>query len=175
MTVPVTLAPADSSHRDAMAALFRDVCRSGDALPFTEETPDAMFDAMWLSAGVQAHVALVDGQLAGMYKLNPNLPGRAAHVGSATYLVRPDLQGKGIGGAMLRDSLARAGAAGFRSMQFNFVVSTNRPAVALYQKHGFSITGTLPQAFLHAQLGYVDAYVMSRPIRPAAGNSPVPP
>jgi len=165
MAILLTLTEANPSYRDAMAALFRDVCRSGDALPFTEDTTDALFDAMWLSAGVQSYVALADGDLVGMYKLNPNLPGRAAHVGSATYLVRPDMQGNGIGGAMLRDSLLRAGAAGFRSMQFNFVVSTNRPAVALYEKHGFTISGTLPQAFLHKQLGYVDAYVMSRPIQ----------
>jgi len=164
MTVSISFAAADSTYRDAMAALFRAVCRGGDALPFTEETSDASFDAMWLSPGVQAYVALIDGEPVAMYKLNPNLPGRASHVGSATYLVRPDMQGKGIGGAMLRDSLARASVAGFRSMQFNFVVSTNRPAVALYEKHGFRITGTLPEAFLHRQLGYVDAYVMSRSI-----------
>jgi len=164
MTVSISFAEANPAYRDAMAALFRDVCRRGDALPFTEETSDALFDAMWLSPDVQSYVALLDGELVAMYKLNPNLPGRASHVGSATYLVRADMQGKGIGGAMLRESLARAGAAGFRSMQFNFVVSTNRPAVGLYEKHGFRITGTLPQAFLHGQLGYVDAYVMSRSI-----------
>lgn len=167
MPQPITLLDAGPEDRDAMADLFRAVCRGGDALPFTPDTPAEAFDAMWLSPGVQAYVALVDGRLAGMYKLNANLPGRAAHVASATYLVRPDRQGQGIGTAMLRDSLARAAAQGYRSMQFNFVVSTNRAAVTLYERHGFSIVGTLPEAFLHAQLGYVDAYVMSRRIAPA--------
>lgn len=165
MTVTVSFIDATPEYRDAMAALFREVCRAGDTLPFTEDTPDAVFDAMWLSPGVQTLLALRDGELVGMYKLNPNLSGRASHVGSATYLVRADMQGQGIGNAMLRDSLARASAAGFRSMQFNFVVSTNRPAVALYEKHGFRIVGTLPEAFLHSRLGYVDAYVMSRAIQ----------
>lgn len=164
MTVTVSFIEATEGYRDAMAALFRELCRAGDTLPFTDDTPEAVFDAMWLSPGVHTVLALLDGELAGMYKLNPNLPGRASHVGSATYLVRTDMQGKGIGQAMLQDSLARAGAAGFRSMQFNFVVSTNRPAVALYEKHGFRIVGTLPEAFLHSRLGYVDAYVMSRSI-----------
>jgi len=167
MRQPITLVEAFPDCRDAMADLFRTVCREGDALPFTPDIPDMVFDAMWLSAGVQAYVALVDGSVAGMYKLNANLPGRAAHVGSATYLVRPDLQGQGIGTALLRDSLVRAAAQGYRSMQFNFVVSTNRPAVSLYERHGFSIVGTLPEAFHHARLGFVDAYVMSRPIAPA--------
>lgn len=168
MSIPVSFAQAQPEHRDAMAALFRELCRAGDALPFTEDTPDSLFDAMWLAPGVQSYLALADGEIVGMYKLNPNFPGRASHVGSATYLVRPDRQGKGIGGAMLRESIRQAGAAGFRSMQFNFVVSTNRPAVALYEKHGFRIAGILPEAFLHRELGYVDAYVMTRPIERAA-------
>jgi hypothetical protein len=32
-------------------------------------------------------------------------------------------------------------------MQFNFVVSTNERAVALWQRVGFDIVGRLPQAF----------------------------
>jgi ribosomal protein S18 acetylase RimI-like enzyme len=48
------------------------------------------------------------------------------------------------------------------AMQFNYVVSTNAPAVELYKKLGFVIVGTLPKAFRHKQLGLVDAYVMYR-------------
>ena len=163
----VEFADAQAGHRDAMAALFREVCRAGDALPFTPETPDAVFDAMWLSPGVQTRVALANEEVVGMYKLNANLPGRAGHVASATYLVHPAMQGQGIGRAMVQESLEQAADQGYRSMQFNFVVSTNAAAVALYEKLGFSIAGRLPEAFLHAGLGYVDAYVMTRPIGPS--------
>jgi len=52
--------------------------------------------------------------------------------------------------------------AGYVAMQFNFVVSTNTGAIALWKKLSFSIVGTLPKAFKHQQLGYVDAYVMFR-------------
>jgi len=74
---PMTLIDAAPAHRDAMAALFRDVCRNGDALPFTEDTPDALFDAMWMSADVRTRVAVIGDEVVGMYKLNTNLPGRA--------------------------------------------------------------------------------------------------
>ena len=47
-------------------------------------------------------------------------------------------------------------------MQFNFVVSTNTAAVALWQSLGFAIVGTLPGAFRHQEFGFVDAYVMFR-------------
>ena len=47
-------------------------------------------------------------------------------------------------------------------MQFNLVVSTNEPAVALWQKLGFDVIGTVPAAFNHRTRGLVDAYVMYR-------------
>lgn len=37
-----------------------------------------------------------------------------------------------------------------------------RAAVALWQKLGFAIVGTLPKVFRHPPLGHVDAYVMHR-------------
>lgn len=51
---------------------------------------------------------------------------------------------------------------GFHAMQFNMVVSTNESAVALWKKPGFSIVGTLPQAYRHLELGLVNSYVMHR-------------
>jgi ribosomal protein S18 acetylase RimI-like enzyme len=45
-------------------------------------------------------------------------------------------------------------------MQFNLVVSSNTRAIDLWRRLGFAIVGTLPGAFRHPQLGYVDALVM---------------
>jgi ribosomal protein S18 acetylase RimI-like enzyme len=47
-------------------------------------------------------------------------------------------------------------------MQFNFVVATNDPAVALWTKLGFEVVGRLPRAFRHPKHGLVDALVMHR-------------
>jgi hypothetical protein len=47
-------------------------------------------------------------------------------------------------------------------MQFNFVVSRNAGAVRLWQRHGFSIVGTVPGAFRHATHGLTDIHVMHR-------------
>ena len=49
---------------------------------------------------------------------------------------------------------------GFRAMQFNLVVSTNTAGIRCWQRNGFQVVGTLPGAFRHRQLGYVDALVM---------------
>jgi len=107
-------------------------------------------------------VAEIDGRVAGMYKLIPCRIGLGSHVANASFMVDPSAHGRGIGRAMGEHSLEEARRADYAAMQFNFVVSTNTAGVELWKKLGFSIVGTLPRAFRHATLGYVDAYVMHR-------------
>jgi hypothetical protein len=45
-------------------------------------------------------------------------------------------------------------------MQFNLVVSTNTAGIRCWQQNGFQVVGSLPGAFRHQRLGYVDALVM---------------
>ena len=70
--------------------------------------------------------------------------------------------GSTIGFQLAKHSLAAARAAGFHAMQFNAVVSTNQRAIALWQRLGFSIVGTVPKAFRHSELGLVDLHIMHR-------------
>jgi ribosomal protein S18 acetylase RimI-like enzyme len=100
-----------------------------------------------------------------MYKLIPNGIGRGSHVANASFMVDPDAQGRGAGRALGEHCLEEARRLGYGAMQFNFVVSTNSAAVALWKKLGFEIVGTLPRAFRHSTLGHVDAYVMHRFLR----------
>jgi GNAT superfamily N-acetyltransferase len=97
-----------------------------------------------------------------MYKLVANHPDLGSHVANASFMVDPAWQGKGAGRQLGEHCLAEARRAGFLAMQFNFVVSTNRSAVALWQNLGFAIVGTLPKVYRHRELGLVDAYVMHR-------------
>jgi ribosomal protein S18 acetylase RimI-like enzyme len=77
-------------------------------------------------------------------------------------MVARHTQGLGVGRAMAEHCLAQARQIGFRAMQFNFVVSTNTPAIHLWQQLGFEIVGTLPGAFRHPEKGFVDVHVMYR-------------
>ena len=77
-------------------------------------------------------------------------------------MVSPEARRLGLGRAMGEDCLTRARAGGYRAMQFNLVVSTNTGALKLWQELEFRIVGTLPNAFRHPSLGYVDAHVMFR-------------
>ena len=47
-----------------------------------------------------------------------------------------------------------------RAGQFNLGVNSIDRAVKVRQRFGFEIVGTLPKAFLHPTLRYLDAYVM---------------
>ena len=168
----MNIRPATPADEAAMWEIFRSVIAGGDALPFGAGFDRETFRLYWFGSQ-PSYVAEGDAGVVGMYKSGANLPDHGAHVASATYVVNPAAQGQGIGRALVEHSLARAQAAGFMAMQFNYVVSTNAAAVALYGKLGFSIAGTLPKAFRHKRLGLVDAYVMFKMFEPDMTAMPV--
>ncbi len=154
---------ATESDFEAIWQIFTAVIAAGDTYVFSPETDRADALSYWFGAGIATYVAEdQDQQITGMYKLIPNQRDLGSHVANASFMVSPDRHGRGIGQAMGRHCLEEAKNAGYLALQFNFVVSTNKPAIALWEKLGFSIVGTLPKAFNHRQLGYVDAYVMYR-------------
>ena len=51
---------------------------------------------------------------------------------------------------------------GYKAMQFNLVLVSNKQAVSLWTKLGFDTGGKIPNAFDHPKIGYVDALVMHK-------------
>lgn len=90
-----------------------------------------------------------------------NYGGPAARVANAGFMVDPDHGGRGIGRALAEHVLAAAKADGYRSMVFNAVVETN-PAVGLWTSLGFTVLGTVPDAYEHARHGPVGLHIMYR-------------
>jgi L-amino acid N-acyltransferase YncA len=153
---------ATEADFDAMWPIFRAVVATGTTYVFDPETPREDAFAYWFGPGVRSYVAEDAGRVVGMYKIIPNQRDLGSHVANASFMVDPGFGGRGVGREMGLHCLQEAREAGFLAMQFNFVVSTNETAVALWKKLGFAIVGTLPKAFRHRELGYVDAYVMYR-------------
>jgi L-amino acid N-acyltransferase YncA len=153
---------ASTADWNAMWPIFHAVVATGDTYPFSPGTSPQDAYAYWFGPGVTSFVAVQGDKTLGMYKLVANQRDLGSHVANASFMVDPTAQGIGVGKAMGQHCLVEARKAGFLAMQFNFVVSTNSGAVALWQKLGFSIVGTLPGAFRHQTLGFVDAYVMHR-------------
>lgn len=153
---------AENSDWDRIWEIFHAVISTGDTLAQDPGTTKDEAHAYWMGAGTRTYVVLVNGRIEGSYLLRPNQPGLGSHVANAGYIVDPAARGHGLGRKLCEHSLREAKRLGFVGMQFNFVISTNERAVGLWRAMGFSIVGTLPKAYRHARLGFVDAYVMHR-------------
>jgi len=158
----VEIREATAANRDAIWDIFCEVVAARDTYAFDPgmSRQDAL--GYWFQANTRTYVAESSGRIVGTYILRPNQSGGGSHVANAAFMVAPVARGRGIGRAMAEHCLTEGRRLGFRAMQFNFVVSTNDPAVGLWQKLGFKIVGTLPGAFRHPEKGYVDVYVMFR-------------
>jgi GNAT superfamily N-acetyltransferase len=115
----------------------------------------------WMEPAPGQTVVAVDGDaILGSAKMGANRPGRGAHVATASFLVDPVHQGKGVGRALGQYVLDWCRTEGFHGIQFNAVVETNRPAVHLWRSLGFDVIGTVPEAFNHPDDGLVGLHVM---------------
>jgi ribosomal protein S18 acetylase RimI-like enzyme len=160
--VVLIIRAAHSNDRDAIWAILEPIIRAGDTYCVPPDMVREEAIAYWFANTHEVFVADNDGSVVGTYFLRPNQMGGGSHVANCGYMTAPAAFGRGVARAMCMHSLEQAKGRGFRSMQFNFVVSTNDRAVRLWESCGFAIVGRLPQAFLHPAVSYVEAYVMYR-------------
>jgi RimJ/RimL family protein N-acetyltransferase len=140
---------------------MKPVIRAGKTYPYARDMTASGARKMWLEIPQASFVAENGtGDLLGTYYIKPNQPALGAHVANCGYIVGENARGRGVATSMCLHSQEEAVRLGYRAMQYNLVVSTNAASVHLWQKLGFEIVGALPGAFLHAEHGYVDAYVM---------------
>ena len=161
--VTVTVRKARRSEdSDEIWEILEPVIRAGETYALDRDLTREQALGYWFSEGYQVFVADDGDQILGTYFLHPNQKGGGSHVANCGYITAALASGRGIARRMCEHSLEYAKSRGFRAMQFNFVVKTNKRAVRLWLSLGFTIVGTLPEAFLHPVSGYTDAYVMYR-------------
>lgn len=95
-------------------------------------------------------------ELVGLYILHPNNIGRCGHICNASYAVKKDMRGKHIGEKLVTHCISKAKELGFRILQFNAVVKSNKHALHLYEKLGFVKLGIIPDGFLMKDGTYED-------------------
>jgi len=141
-------------------AIVQEAVAEGDAYTYPPDLSEDDARATWLPAEPwRSIVAVDDDAVLGIAAWGPNQAGPGSHVSNASFLVGSMVRGRGVGTALVEETLARARTGGYRGMQFNAVVETN-PAIPLYQRLGFEIVGTVPGAFRHPTHGYVGLHVM---------------
>ena len=156
MNVTIREAKPETDWLTGIWPIFQEVVRDGDTLVFPPETDEPKAREYWMlppPARVFVAVNQSDDAIVGSSFVRPNQPGLGGHVANAAFMVAAVASGQGVGRALAEHAIEWARQADFSAMQFNFVVSTNTRAVALWKDLGFSIVGTIPQAFEHRGLG----------------------
>ncbi len=163
--------PAAESDWPLIWPFWHEIVEAGDTYSYDPATGYEAGRQLWFGP-VPAQTWLVsDGDLVlGSYRLGPNRGGPGSHVATASYMVSAAARGRGVGRVMVLHSLAQAGAAGYRGIQFNAVATSNVHAVRLYLDLGFTVIGTVPDGFRHPAQGFVDLLIMYRDLRSAASR-----
>lgn len=155
---------ARSDDWPAIFAFFSRIVADGQSYAFPAGLTEQNAVGWWMEASPGQTVVAVDGDdggtVLGSAKMGPNRPGRGSHVATASFMVDPVHQGRGIGRALGEYVVSWGRRTGYHAIQFNAVVETNTAAIDLWRSLGFDVLATVPEAFDHPQFGYVGLLVM---------------
>lgn len=157
----LTLRAVRRDDADAIWSMLEPAFRAGRTYAIDTDIGREDALAYWLG-GAGAYVAEDEGEPLGTYYIRRNQAGGGSHVCNAGFVTADQAQGRGVARAMLEHALTEAKALGFSAMQFNFVLSNNTRAIALWQRGGFETIGRIPCAFDHPDDGLIDALIMHR-------------
>lgn len=144
---------------------FRETVLAGETYAYPEDLTLETGRGFWMEQPPGATVVLEDdGVVLGSAKMGPNRPARGSHIGTASFMVAPEARGRGVGRALGEHVVRWHRDRGFHGIQFNAVVETNTRAVRLWQALGFTIIGTVPEAFRSRAHGLVGLHIMDLPL-----------
>ena len=151
---------ATEADRSVIWQMLEPIARAGETLALPRDLDESIGMTYWSSPEKTNFLAVDGNEVLGSSYIRANQQGCGAHVANCGYMTSEAARGRGIARALCAHSIDYARSQGFKAIQFNFVVSTNEPAVHLWHSFGFDVLARLPKAFDHAKLGLVDALVM---------------
>jgi L-amino acid N-acyltransferase YncA len=173
--MPPTVRPAEAADIPAIAAIYRPAVIEGTA-SFELDPPDDVemlrrFTAI-TGAGYPYFVAELGGRVVGYAYANAyrTRPAYRFTVENSVYIA-PDMQGKGVGRALLGELIAACTAKGFRLMIAVIGDSATYASISLHRRAGFRFCGTI-----HS-VGYkfgrwLDSVIMELPLGEGDGSRP---
>lgn len=148
------------SDFDSFWPTFSDVIQDQKTYAFDPDMTQEQAYELWCNKTLKTYAFIENNNVLGTYYIKQNGMGPSSHICNCGYMVSNESRGKGIASLLCEHSQKKAIEFGFDAMQFNNVVATNEVAIRLWQKLGFSIIGTIPNAYHHSQFGLVDSYIM---------------
>jgi ribosomal protein S18 acetylase RimI-like enzyme len=141
--VTITIRPAELSDDEALAEIEREAW--GPHVSPSEYDPAPFFES---TRPEEVLVALLDEQVAGFVCLRPAspLPSNAHVLVVDNVGVAPSAQRRGVASRLLEAVDAYATEHGIERLKLR-VLSANRAALALYERHGYEIEGRLRGEF----------------------------
>ena len=156
--LPATI--EDFSH---IWPFFSHTINNVDAFCMPASLDEATARSIWFAKNHHIFKLVLNNKIIGTIMLRPNFGGHGNHsVANATFMIDNDCRGRGYGRLIGQFAIDEAKRQGYTAMQFNSVVSTNERALKLWQSLGFKIIGTVPLAYRHSKLGFVDTHIMHR-------------
>lgn len=137
----------DRIYVQEAAQIWNEVVRGANAFPQENELNTEEANEFFESQSYTALALDECGSVAGLYILHPNNVGRCGHICNASYAVKSEMRGRKIGEALVKDCIKKAKEIGFGVLQFNAVVASNKAALSLYKKLGFTQLGVIPKGF----------------------------
>jgi len=142
--------------------VFKKVVIEQETYAFDAEIDFESAYNLWCLSPEKTYVIKENGLILGSYYLKANAAGPSSHISNCGYMVSAESRGKGIARKLCLHSQRIAIELGYSAMQFNSVVSSNEIAINLWKKLGYNIIGTIPKAYKHKKLGFIDSYIMHK-------------
>ena len=158
----VKIRPAETKDLEVIWQMWKTIMEQKIYYPYDDSFSRADIEKSWVNLRNHTYVAEKGADIVGAYIFKANQPGYGGHIANAAYMVKTGKRGQGIGHQLCAHSIKMAKEAGYKGMQFNLVVSTNKGAIKTWLNNGFEIIGTVPEGFYHIEKGYVDAHIFYR-------------
>lgn len=157
-----TLDQFDEKDEEGLYEIFQEVVDSGSQFPYERSSREEFYRQFFTPQGQVYVCHSLRGEVIGGFYLKANYSGSSSHIANAAYMIRKTHRSQGIGSLLIKASLHFAKELGLHAMQFNMVLSQNKLVVKLYERLGFNVVGTIPEAVRNPDGSFQDGYVMHR-------------
>jgi L-amino acid N-acyltransferase YncA len=158
----IKISEATEADFEKIWPIFQDIVKNGHTFVYSSDISFDEAKSIWFDTKFATYIAHINDEIVGAYVIRPGHRDLGSHIANAAYIIAYSQRGKGYGEDIARDSFVQAKKLGYKAMQFNYVIGTNKVAIALWKKLGFTIVGTVPKAYQHSEQGLVDIHIMHK-------------